>query len=196
MDSALDKLFGAVEDGDVESARLLIQQGDCLKDPAFATCAFFYDWTELAIIRLLAEAGADINAINDIGEWALRNAAEEGDAEAVTYLLSVGADPLLQNSLGTPIHMAVCSDKTEIVRLLLEAGANINAQDGDKWTCLWWARSFEMAAFLLDHGADPSIPAWETIGQSGPFPEDFESIPDAARDLMRTHRLKKPQPGS
>ena len=47
-----------------------------------------------------------------------------------------------------------------------------------------------MAAFLLDHAADPLIPEWETIGEPGPFPEEFESIPDGARDLMRTHLLK------
>ncbi len=142
------------------------------------------------MIKLLADAGADVNAINEVGEWALRNAAERGDTEAVAYLLSVGADPNVQNIGGTAIHMAVCSDNPGIARLLLQAGANINAQDGDRWTCLWWARSSEMAAFLLDHGADPSIPAWQTTGEPGPFPEEFESIPGAARDLMRTHRLK------
>lgn len=89
--------------------------------------------------------------------------------------------------------MAVCSDNTEVVRLLIEAGADINAQDGDRWTCLCWVKSLEMATFLLAHGADPSIPTWRTIGELGPFPEDCESIPEAARDLMRAHRLKAPQ---
>ncbi len=148
------------------------------------------------MIRLLAAAGADVDAINEDGEWALRNAAWRGDTDAVAYLLSIGANPHQQNTGGTAIHMAVSSDNTEIVRLLLEAGANINAQDGDGWTCLWWTRSLKMAAFLLDHGADPSTPAWQTIGEPGPFPEDFGSIPEAARDLMRTHRLKRPEIGS
>lgn len=196
MDLALAALVRAVENGDVATTRLLIQQGDCLKDPDFPTCAFFHGWTDLELIKVLVEAGCDINATNDDGEWALWNAAERGDLATVAWLLSAGANPHLQNSGGTAIHSAVCSNKIEVVRLLLEAGADINAQDGDKWTCLWWVRSLEMAAFLLNHGADPSIPAWEFTGEPGPFPEDFESIPNPARDLMRAHRLKSESSGS
>ena len=190
MVSALDKLFGAVEDGDIKTVRLLIQEGECLKDPQFGTCAFFYDFTDFDIIQLLAEAGADINAINDVGEWALRNAAWEGDTEAVAYLLSKGAKPNLTSTGETAIHMGVCSDNIEVVRLLLESGADINTTDVDGWTCLWWLKSAVMATFLLNHGADPSIPAWGMIDERDDLPEEYEEIPVAARDLLRGHRLK------
>ena len=46
-------------------------------------------------------------------------ATRRGDTAAVAYFLSVGADPHLQNSEGTAIHKAVCSDNTEIACLLL-----------------------------------------------------------------------------
>jgi len=196
MESALEHLIAAVDEGNFKTVRRLIEEGECLKDPGFSTYPFFNDWTDLAMVQFLAEAGADIDAIDQEGEWALRNAAGKGDMAAVSYLLSAGANPHLQNSNGSAIHSAVCSNKIEVVRLLLEAGADINAQDGDKWTCLWWVRSLEMAAFLLNHGADPSIPAWEFTGEPGPFPEDFESIPNPARDLMRAHRLKSESSGS
>ena len=190
MDSALNKLFAAVENYDIKTARLLIREGECLKDPEFRTCAFFYDFTDLDMIRLLAEAGADINAINDVGEWALRNAAWEGEAEAVAYLLSEGAKPNLTSTGETAIHMGVCSDKIEVVRLLLEAGANINATDVDGWTCLWWLKSTPMATFLLNHGADPAFSDWDIEGFPQHLPENHESIPEAVGDLLRAHRLK------
>ncbi len=185
MDSALDKLIEAVEAGDIKAVRLLIQEGECLKDPEFGTRAFFYDFTEFEIIRLLTEAGAEINAINEVGEWALRNAAWRGDTEAVGYLLSKGAKPNLTDTGQTAIHMGVYSDNIEVVRLLLDAGAEINTQDVDDWTCLFWVKSVEMAAFLLSHGADPSI-----ADEIGGLPEDDKEIPEAAKILLRSHRLK------
>ncbi len=145
MDSALDKLWKAVDDSDIDAVRLLIQQGDCLQDAEFGTCAFFYDYTNLEIIRLLAEAGADINAINDFGEWPLLNAAAQGNPETVAYLLSMGAKPNLSSTGETAIHKGVFFDHIEVVRLLLAAGADPNATDGDGWTCLMWLRSLEMA---------------------------------------------------
>jgi uncharacterized protein len=191
MESALDNMIDAVEDGNILTVRRLIQEGECLKDPDFPTCAFFNNWTDLEMIQLLAEAGADINAINEAGEWALRNAAEKGDMEAVSYLLSVGANVNLANRGGeTALHYAVSSDNMEVARLLIDAGAEINAQDGDKWTCLWWLRSTEMVSLLLSQGADPSIPADTMIGDPSKLPEDCDRIPQEARNLLRAHRLK------
>lgn len=190
MDSALDRLTAAVHDGDTGTVRQLIQQGDCLKDPEFASRPFFYDWTDLDMIQLLADAGADVNAINEVGEWALRNAAWRGDTKAVAYLLSVGAKSNLTDTGQTAIHMGVCSDNIEVVRLLLDSGADINTTDVDGWTCLWWLKSAAMATFLLNHGADPSIPGWGMIDEPDDLPEDHEEIPVAARDLLRVHRLK------
>lgn len=196
MDSALDKLIAAVDEGDVKTVRLLIEDGECLKDPEFATCAFFYNFTNLELIRLLADAGADVNAINDFGEWALRNAAWEGCAEAVAYLLSMGAKPNLTNLGETAIHMGVYSDNIEVVRLLLEAGADPNATDTDGWTCLMWLKSLEMATLLLANGADPSVYRWRVPAEPNDLPENYEAIPEPVRDLLRAHRLKKPQLGS
>ena len=190
MDCSLDRLAAAVRNGDTGTVRQLIQQGDCLKDPEFASRPFFYDWTDLDMIRLLAEAGADINAINEVGEWALRNAAWRGDTKSVAYLLSVGAKSNLTDTGQTAIHMAVCSDNLAVVRLLLESGADLNTTDVDGWTCLWWLKSAAMATFLLNHGANPSIPGWGMIDEPDDLPEDHEEIPVAARVLLRVHRLK------
>ena len=89
------------------------------------------------------------------GDFALGLATRRGDTAAVACLLSVGADPHLQNSEGTAIHKAVCSDNTEIAGLLLEAGVNINAQNGDKWTCLWWVNSRGNGGFSVGQWSRP-----------------------------------------
>ena len=146
---------------------------------------FFFGWTSLEIIQLLAEAGADLNAANDEGEWALYLAAWEGNVEAVVYLLSVGAKAnVIDPHTGSALHMAVIADNMEIARLLIEAGVDVNAVDGDRWTCLWWLKSPEMALFLLSWGADPSMSAW------GSLPEDLESHSSAVKDILRAHRVK------
>ncbi len=189
MASLFEELRSAVDQGNVAETKRLLQLG-ADKDERFAKECFFHDWMDLEMIRLLAEAGADINALSNDGEWALRNAAEKGDMAAVSYLLSAGADPNLQASGGPAIHTAVCRDNIEIVRLLLEAGADINAQDADQWTCLWWLRSTEKASFLLSKGADPSIPADTMIGCPDQLPEDWDTIPEIVRNLLRAHRLK------
>ena len=86
------------------------------------------------------------------------------------------------------LHMAVASDNIEVIKLLLEAGADINLQDADAWTCLWWLKSPEAARYLLSRGADPSIP-----GDCGSLPEDWDSLPLAIRDILQQHRLAKEQ---
>jgi ankyrin repeat protein len=52
--------------------------------------------------QLLIAAGADVNAHDEerIGNTALHYAAEEGDSEAVEFLLRAGADPTIRGWMG------------------------------------------------------------------------------------------------
>lgn len=52
-------------------------------------------------------------------------------------------------------HAAVSYNQLEIVRYLLEKGANVNVEDFERDTPLYVAETVEMAQLLLDHGADP-----------------------------------------
>jgi hypothetical protein len=52
-------------------------------------------------------------------------------------------------------HAAVSYSQIEIVKFLLEKGANVNVEDFEKDTPLYVAENVEMAQLLLDHGADP-----------------------------------------
>lgn len=61
----------------------------------------------------------------------------------------------------TPLMMAVNRGNLPLTEHLLDAGANINAQTNDEdnqLSVLMHASSIPMAQFLLERGADPSIP--------------------------------------
>jgi ankyrin repeat protein len=78
------------------------------------------------VVRLLIDAGADINYVNGEGYNALKDAAERGRVEMVRALLEMGADPNASSLGETPLYVAVRSDEYKIVKLLLDAGADPN----------------------------------------------------------------------
>jgi len=61
----------------------------------------------------------------------------------------------------TPLVFAAREDCLECVRLLVEAGADVNQATNYGWTPLLTAtqnKHYELAAYLLDHGANPNLP--------------------------------------
>jgi ankyrin repeat protein len=68
-------------------------------------------------------------------------AAEENNLPEVRRLLSVGADVNAKNNYygETPLHRASCQGHVQVVKALLEHGAEIEAKDNDGWTPLHWA---------------------------------------------------------
>lgn len=125
----------------------------------------------LAVVQKLLTAGADIHARNteqgalgasllqghrEVAEFLrsagaqlnLSEAAACGLTDEVRALLAAGASP----DEGAAIAHAARSENLEIIILLVEAGANINAQDSDGNTALHHAAQGEMhdiARYLL-----------------------------------------------
>ena len=73
-----------------------------------------------AIITLLLQNGAEVNAMTHMGITPLMNAVEAGNTTAVRILMQYGADPRIQNIWGkTALDLAVDGAKNrEIVELL------------------------------------------------------------------------------
>ncbi len=97
--------------------------------------------------------GADANGKAQGSATPLSIAAARGSATGVTYLLEAKADP----NLNQPLLQAAQHDRTEIVKLLLAAGADIDINDDQKRCPLHYAainNSQKMVTLLLDSGAD------------------------------------------
>lgn len=83
-----------------------------------------------SLVRVLADAGADVNAIDYLENTPLHMAAERGMADAVNILLANGAYVDLSNIMGTtPIMAAAQNGHTGIAELLAETGANPGIRD-------------------------------------------------------------------
>lgn len=179
-------LRAAVGNNALEAARLLLQKGakrderDSLGDGLIHSVDLRGD---LAMLQLLMKAGAAINDVSGDGSWPLSSACQQGNAAAVEFLLRAGADPNLTSTGETALFAAVSANSLECVRLLVQAGADVNAVDCDGWTCLFHLRSESVANCLLEQGADPGI-----ADQCGGLPEDWGTVPIAIRQKLRDWR--------
>ncbi|XP_078392197.1 protein phosphatase 1 regulatory subunit 16A isoform X2 [Cetorhinus maximus] len=88
----------------------------------------------------------------------LLEAASRNDAEEVRQLLASGIAPDLYNEDGlTALHQCCIDDYEDIVKLLLEAKANVNACDSELWTPLHAAATcghLHLVQQLIQHGAN------------------------------------------
>jgi ankyrin repeat protein len=153
-------LHAAVGGNCVNAAALLIEKGADIRERDRNGYALIHQVSltdDLAMLRLLLKAGAEVNDISGGGCWPLHDACQAGNTAAVSFLLKVGANPNLTSTGETALFSAVASDSLECVRLLLAAGADVNATDCDGWTSLFHLQSEQVARYLLEHGADPGI---------------------------------------
>ncbi|HYH46645.1 MAG TPA: ankyrin repeat domain-containing protein [Thermoanaerobaculia bacterium] len=98
-----------------------------------------------AIVRALAEAGADVKAVNDYGVSPLSEAARVGNLEICQILLKAGADPNVAPGGFPMIYGPVNENHLEVVRLLLASGAKLGEH---KPALLEAAKTPEMKALL------------------------------------------------
>jgi ankyrin repeat protein len=133
-----------------------------------------------AVAQQLLEHGANANAYAP-GEGQktatpLMGAAHNGDAELTRLLLSRKPDvnalspdndgivrhgPVVFGTL-TALHLATAAASPTVVKLLLDAGASVNARDARGLTPLMWAVGTDrpeprIIGMLLEHGATASI---------------------------------------
>jgi hypothetical protein len=100
------------------------------------------------------------------GVTPLSAAAFCGQLQVVKFLLSHGARPGDPNRFGwTPIMSAALGGRVNVLRRLIEHGAgaggvNLDQQDADGCTALWWACCLgkaDAAQLLMDSGAHPDL---------------------------------------
>jgi len=108
------------------------------------------------MVKLFIEKGADVNAPNCYGRTPLHQVKTNESAE---LLIAKGADvKAAEGLLGlTPLHWAASDNRHEVVGVLLDKGADVNAKNKNGATPLHLAasrNSKEAAELLIEKGAD------------------------------------------
>ena len=175
---------GPLSDEQIETIKQWIDEGAVWPDAAAGETAApavdpdaarlmtsIRDGDRTAIDALLRSNVRAVTSRGPAGATPLMTAALYGDAALVRQLLRAGADPNAADRAGvTPLMWAAASPDT--IRLLLDAGADVNARSDDGRSALAIASGIVGAApaarLLLDYGAD----AWTApAGDASPLRE-------------------------
>jgi len=141
-------LIAAAEDNTLPMLRFLIAAGADLNardrdgDTALHTAA---NWKRLEALRLLAAYGASADTVNHKGLSPLSQAVSNNNAEISRALLAVGADPNWMpdpedtgdGANFVPPLAVAARDGTDLVALLLEAGADPGLRYGPDGRTAW-----------------------------------------------------------
>ena len=166
---ATESLFQAIQNGDTASVKRLLNQGidanaqDADGTPALMS-AVLYGGADC--VKLLLDRGANPNGRNAAGATPLHWAVP--DAAKVKLLLAAGADANAKstNLQRTPLLVAASyPGSMEVLRLLLEHGADIHTKDRSGMHALGRAAvsaDVDVVRFLVEHGCDPNEPGYGT----------------------------------
>ncbi len=142
---------------------LISRGGNVNAKDSIQDSAFLYAGAEgfNEVLQLTLAAGADVASINRYGGTALIPASEHGHVETVRILIAAGVPVNHVNNLGwTAMQEAILLNdggprQQEVVRLLLEAGADPDIRDPEGRTALQNAERLgfaEIAALLRRRG--------------------------------------------
>lgn len=160
-DQGVTALIAAAYQNHLEVAKLLIEAGaDVNVQDNTQQSAYLISTAEgyLDLLKLTLEAGADVHSLDSYNGTGLIRAADRGHAEIVEELLKTDIAIDHVNRLGwTALLEAIIlgdggSRHTEVVRLLVQAGADVNLTDRNGVTPLAHARQrgFEEIVGILE----------------------------------------------
>jgi ankyrin repeat protein len=152
--------------GDVDRVQQLLDSGVGVetKDADGKTALY---WTlpgnQVAAARVLLANGADVN-VKGNGNTLLLTALWHGYAEMAMLLAGAGARLDVRHSATgeTPLEMAAYMGLADVVKVLLDQGADVNAttKTGRKRSAIYrgiWSGSSDVVALLIGHGADLEV---------------------------------------
>ena len=111
--------------GELELAKMLIRRDADINHPGWTPLHYAATGGHTAIIQLLLEESAYIDAESPNGTTPLMMAARYGNEKAVQMLINEGADLTLKNQLGlTALDFAVQGRRPESIKLLQSASSS------------------------------------------------------------------------
>ena len=158
--------LSAVQHGKYEEVKRLLARYDSLKNEqdrdGDSALMLAVREGHAQIVKLLLDAGANVNHGNNEGRTALMYASKyayrDKDLTILPMLIARGADVNQANKFGgTPLSGAVCNGRKAYVEKLIEAKANVNHRDPRGITPLIDAAmngECEIAQTLIDAKAD------------------------------------------
>ncbi len=154
-----EQIYQAVRNNDIASLTKLVKASGANLGDKRGTTPLMYAaaFGSLDAMKLLLGSGADVNAKNAFDATALMWCVS--DVDRVRLLMAKGAKVNARSKLGnTPLLIAAADDGTsEVVKLLIDAGADVTAADRNHATALMNAASANDLAnvkMLLQKGAD------------------------------------------
>lgn len=216
-------MVAAMSEGAAPIVRLLASKGADLKArDAFQSTLLIAAATgnNLDIMRLALDAGVDPSASSVTGVTALFMAVYHANVPAVQLLLSKGArvdavadvptlfpggDPKsgpIALRKATPLMIAAAMGTPELVKTLLDAGANVNAKDSRSMTPLMFAvaknrQDPAVIRMLIERGADPGVQS--NVGETAAdwarkvaAPQGIEALKVARADAPAPIPVSKP----
>lgn len=200
--------FGAAQAGSFEDYFSAIQRGDARTVSQLLARGFDVNTTDAqgqhglylafratapAVSQVLLKAPKlDVNALTPKGESALMMACIQGELELVDALIKKGADV---NKTGwTPLHYAASTGQVNVIKLLIEEHAYIDAESPNGSTPLMLASMYgspESVRLLLDEGADPGLKNQQGLtalefAQRASRPDAIEMMTKALRQQRAT----------
>jgi ankyrin repeat protein len=171
----------AVREGHGEAVRILLEAGAAESEwngcdlDGLIEIAKDRSYEEIAL--LLDEVRRRRRPVAPLEDHPIHAFAERGDVEQVRDLLHGDATLLNRRDAGgrTPLHRAVKGSAHEVIALLLDRGADMNATDGKDWQALdhaiWRRRAhstasgaFDTARLLLSRGATCDLTIAAALG--------------------------------
>jgi ankyrin repeat protein len=196
-------LHSAAIGNDTETIRLLLDAGtdvNVVDVMGFTPLIHAAGNHNIEAVKLLLAKGADVNAVTAAGFNKVKNgtiglgsftpltAASLGSPALITMLLDAGAKVDVPDARGmTPLMLAVATDKqqSEVVRLLIAKGANVNARSVDGDTVLDWALKIaapQVIEMLQKAGATASKRA--PVAVPAPAHADLKTSVERSRNLL------------
>jgi ankyrin repeat protein len=137
--------------------RMLIEAGANIHAKTTVGLTPLHVANEADTVDLLLRAGAEVDSQTLIYFTPLHSAVIRGSVDQVRLLLDANANieaRMLPPVLLTPLMLACRCGDASIVSLLLQRGAQVDAVDRQGMTALFHADTVDVAAELLQYGAD------------------------------------------